>query len=988
MANIHSRTGPDAGRTAPPRAHQAFEALRTERVESLNLVVEEYRHRATGALHYHLAADNPENVFLVALRTVPTDSTGVAHILEHTALCGSEHYPVRDPFFLMIRRSLNTFMNAFTSSDWTAYPFASQNRKDFWNLLDVYLDAVFFSRLDPLDFAQEGHRVEFADPANPDSPLVYKGVVYNEMKGSMSSPVNTLWRRLAAHLFPTTTYHYNSGGDPEHIPDLTYEQLREFYRTHYHPSNAVFMTYGDIPAAEHQQRFEERALGRYERLDAHISVDNERRLEQPVSVEEPYALDEQDADGDRAHIVLAWLLGPNTDTRELLEAHLLSSVLLDNGASPLRRALEQTDLGAAPSPLCGLEDSNHEMSFMCGLEGSRAEHAAALEKLVLSVLRDVADNGIEQDKVEAALHQLELSQREVGGDSYPYGLSLILTALPAAIHHGDPVALLNIDPVLGSLRQAIADPQFIPGLVRRWLLDNPHRVRLALRPDPGLSAQREAQEQARLAAQADAMTPADRQAVIEQAARLAQRQDQVDDPEILPKVELSDVPPDLRIPTGHTVDIAGCPAEYFSQGTNGLVYSDVVVDMPRLAPEQIAVLPGYVECVTELGVGARSYLETQAWQDAVSGGIDASTTTRGTTDDVQKIKACFSLSGKALERNVAELAELMHETFSAVRFDEVDRIRDVIAQQRARAEQSITGNGHGLAMLAASSGLAPAARLANRLRGLEGIAALKRLDDSLEDAGTLAELAARMAGIHAAIVAAPRRFLLVGEAPLEGDLTSAFQRHFTNGVAAQGFEGFGLDPVDETLREMWVTSTQVNFCARAYPAVPPSHPDAAPLTVLGGFLRNGYLHKAIREQGGAYGGGAGYEPDYAAFRFFSYRDPRLDETLADFDRAIDWLLGSGHAWRQVEEAILGVIGAIDKPGSPAGEARRAYYSALFGRTPAYRRQLRERVLAVGLSDLQRVGERYLVPQRASTAVITNAAALSQRGDLGLAVRRL
>ena len=214
----------------------AFEFISSTEVSSLNLTVEHYQHKQTGAVHYHLAADNQEKVFMVALRTMPKDSTGVAHILEHTALCGSEKYPVRDPFFMMTRRSLNTFMNAMTSSDWTAYPFASQNDKDFDNLLSVYLDAVFFARLDELDFAQEGHRVEFEEMSNPETDLVYKGVVFNEMKGAMSSPVSQLWQKISKHLFPTNTYHYNSGGEPAEITDLSYQQLKSFYSSHYHPS--------------------------------------------------------------------------------------------------------------------------------------------------------------------------------------------------------------------------------------------------------------------------------------------------------------------------------------------------------------------------------------------------------------------------------------------------------------------------------------------------------------------------------------------------------------------------------------------------------------------------------------------------------------------------------------------------------------------------------------------------------------------------------
>lgn len=326
------------------QAHPAFEYLRTERIESLNIDVEEYRHRITGAQHIHIAADNPENVFLVALRTVPSDSSGVAHILEHTALCGSEKYPVRDPFFMMIRRSLNTFMNAMTSSDWTAYPFASQNKKDFYNLLDVYLDAVFFSRLDELDFAQEGHRIEFAETDNPDSPLVYKGVVFNEMKGAMSSVPSTLWHTLCEHLYPTTTYHYNSGGDPEHIPDLTYQQLKDFYKTHYHPSNAIFMTFGDIPAIELQEKFESEALSRFEKLDRLISVPDEKRYQTPIQVTESYALNEAGGTERKTHIILGWLMGLSTDLEASMEAQLLSSVLLDNSASPLQHALETTDL--------------------------------------------------------------------------------------------------------------------------------------------------------------------------------------------------------------------------------------------------------------------------------------------------------------------------------------------------------------------------------------------------------------------------------------------------------------------------------------------------------------------------------------------------------------------------------------------------------------------------------------------------------------------
>ncbi|HBY00512.1 MAG TPA: peptidase M16, partial [Gammaproteobacteria bacterium] len=436
----------------PANLHSAFKWHCSEHIPSLNIVMEKYVHKITGAVHYHLASKNTENVFLVAFRTVPGDSSGVAHILEHTALCGSEKYPVRDPFFMMIRRSLNTFMNAFTSSDWTAYPFASKNRKDFNNLLSVYLDAAFFSRLHKLDFAQEGHRLEFAEPNNPSSELLYKGVVYNEMKGAMSSTNSVLWQTMSKHLFPTTTYHYNSGGEPEHIPELSYEDLINFYKTHYHPSNAVFMTYGDIPANEHHLVFEELALSRFEQLNVTIEVKDEKRYLAPITVEETYASDSSNP--DKCHIVLGWLLGNSTDLSELFRYQLLSSVLLDNSSSPLLKALETSKLGNAPSHMCGLEDSNREASFMAGLQGCASAASAEVEALVLDTLKSVAAGDLPQELVEAALHQLELNQREISGDSYPYGLQLILTGLSTAVHRGDPIKLLNIEPVLAELRDA------------------------------------------------------------------------------------------------------------------------------------------------------------------------------------------------------------------------------------------------------------------------------------------------------------------------------------------------------------------------------------------------------------------------------------------------------------------------------------------------------------------------------------------------------
>ncbi|MCD6292609.1 MAG: insulinase family protein [Deltaproteobacteria bacterium] len=961
-------------------------------VEALNLKVQSFVHRVTGAEHFHLAADNPENVFMVGLRTAPTDSTGVAHILEHTVLCGSRRFPVRDPFFMMLRRSLNTFMNAFTSSDWTAYPFASQNRKDYFNLLDVYLDAVFFPRLDELDFAQEGHRLEFSNPADSSSPLTIKGVVYNEMQGAMANPASFLWQELSEHLFPSATYRFNSGGDPEIIPLLSHAELKEFHRRNYHPSNAFFLTYGDLPAAELQEVFEERVLkGFTKEPGAPFLVASEKRLHAPLVAHQSFPAEAADTaeNDDRSHVIMAWLLESENSLESLIEAHLLSSVLLDNSSSPLLDALETTTLGRAPSPLCGLDDDHKEMIFCCGLEGCAAASGLEVEELILTTLNKVVDEGVPFAQVEAVLHQLELQRREIGGDGYPYGLQLLLAAFPAVVHKGSVVERLDIDPVLDKLREKIKDPAYITDLLQRLLNKNPHRVRLTMEPDSDLAQQREKALQARLRARLRAFDSDQRQSLIERAATLTARQQEQDDPEILPRVGLEDVPDKLPIPLSKDGN-SQLPLTYYPAGTNGIVYQQVIFDLTDLDSEMLELLPDYSSCLTELGCDALDYRQTQAWQARVSGGIGAYYKLRGAVDDTDQVKGFFVISGRALQRNHEALTELLRKTLASVRFDEVEHIREIMGQSLAHQEQQVTAAGHMLAMRAAAAGCSSLAALGHRVHGLAGLKELKKLYLELADPKTdaLSEFGCKLALLHEKIVAAPRQFLLVAEDEREAALTAELQAGWQGSqpnLTAE-FKDFSLASEKSLVRQFWTTDTTVNFCAKAYPTVPVAHADAAPLAVLGGFLRNGYLHRAIREEGGAYGGGAGHDPGSAAFRFYSYRDPRLGETLDDFDQSLIWLQEAKHQPRQVEEAILGVVSSIDKPGSPAGRAKQAFYDGLYGRKPEFLRAYRSRVLAVTLADLQRVAATYLKTENAGIAVLTDPKSAAENSEsLGLEV---
>lgn len=975
----------DVTETLSQTVHPAFQLVRQHHVEALDILVSEYKHKVTGAMHYHLATDHDENVFLVAFRTQPMDSKGEAHILEHTALCGSEKFPVRDPFFLMIRRSLNTFMNAFTAADWTAYPFATQNKKDFQNLLEVYMDAAFAANLNPLDFAQEGIRIELED-----GQPVYKGVVFNEMKGAMSSPSDQLYHQLAHHLFPKTTYHYNSGGDPKDIPDLSYDELVTFYKSHYHPSNAIFMTFGDQSAYHLQEQFEKLALSKFTKGETIYSKE-EQRLTAPIEVQETYAVDAEDLK-DKTYHILSWLLPKTSDVKLRLGMRLVEGILLENSASPLRHYLETCGYAQSTGPIMGVDDSNYEMTFYCGVQGSNPEHAEAFRQGVLNILQDVASKPIDKDMVDAILHQIELHQREISGDGTPYGLTLILNGLGSAIHHNDPIHAWDVDTVIAEVKEELKDPMWLSNLIQVHLLDNPHRVQMTLVPDANKSALEAQEEKARLAKIGATLTDADKAEIIAQTEALKVRQETPDDLDLLPKVGLEDIPAELPIVQGQLREIIcngiDTPLNLYHAGTNGIYYQQVLIQIP----DQIVKSP-YFNLLSvlmgEVGAGEYDYLQLQQLQTAVSGGLGMGASLRSKTDDKGQISAWLTLTAKSLTDRFDAIG-LLKLAFEQLRFDEKDRIIELLQQRKTRWASRLSGSGHSYAMQIASRQMSA---LAKRDYDNTGLGALNWLGDLVakieNDEVAYDEFIEELKSIHRGLMLAPKQFLLVCEEHHSERLVEEVQIIWDKLSVDQAPVYLSkVEQDDSHADQAWLIQANVQFCASAYQAVEVSHPDAAPLMVLAGYLRNGFLHSAIREKGGAYGGGASYDGNACAFRFYSYRDPRLAETFQDFEASLDWLLNKEQHAYQLEEAILGLVSSMDKPGSPAGEAITACYALLHGRTPAFRKQLRERLLNVTIDDLKRVTQTYLVEQKPVKAVVAPVAKKELLEQLGFEIKKV
>ena len=935
-----------------------FNLQEQKNIPLLDVNAQIYNESEFNCKHIHLESNSNEKVFMVAFRTIPEDSTGVAHILEHTALCGSKKYPVRDPFFMMIRRSLNTFMNAFTSSDWTAYPFATLNKKDFNNLLGVYLDSAFFPNLDNLDFAQEGHRLEFQDKNNPDSEIEIKGVVYNEMKGAMSSITSQLWHGMSKHLYSSSTYKHNSGGDPESIIDLTHEDLVNFHQKHYHPSNATFFTFGNLDPLEIQSYIKENVLGNFSPSDEVVAVKNEERLESPKVVSDFY--NPQPGDENNHHIVLSWLLNESHNPVQLLETYLMSNILLDNSASPLRKVLEGTKLGKSPSPLTGLEADQKELVFAAGLEGVDSNKSKEVEALIMDCLKKLVEDGVPKDLIDSSLHQLEIRQREITGSGMPFGLQIMLTCLPACIHNDNPLKVLDLDSAFDTIKNNLKTDNYIENLIDRSLIKNNHRLTYSLIPDTELNKKNEEKIQNKVFEIKKNFSLDDKKNLIKLANDLENRQNSIDDPEVLPKVTKEDIPKKRNYASPIAFAENESTNYFYKSGTNGIVYHSMIFPCEALDENELKIASLFSNTLTDIGLGKDGYENIQKYQSSITGGISASfITLPNKTDDTFKL--ALKVSSKSLEGNESFMQDLILRTVEESNFDETKRIEELLEFISSDNEKSIIQNGHILSMSNAASQISGIASTNDLTSGLRFIHNTNQLSKSICKHDKLLKYLELLRSINSKISNTPSH-LFTASALNKADLNLNFTiKQNANQYKNQNLVNLQSNPIG------WITGSQVCFCAEAFPTVDFRHEDAPALTVLGTVLRNGYLHSAIREKGGAYGAGASQDSNNKVFKFFSYRDPKCTETFNEFKKSREWSI-KNITEEQLEEGVLGVISSIDKPLSPFGEAISDFMSSLDHKTQDERLSFRSKVKECNLADLAMVSEKYLFNESKRSAI--------------------
>lgn len=948
-----------------------FVLVNIKPIDELQATLRELIHIPSGAQIMHIENDDPENLFCLSFKTLPNNSNGVPHILEHTVLCGSRKFPIKDPFFAMTRRSLNTFMNALTGSDFTCYPASSQVEKDFYNLLEVYIDAVFHPQLKELSFLQEGHRLEFASPNDPSSPLEIKGVVYNEMKGSLNSIDTRIWHALMKLLVPDLPYAYNSGGDPREIPKLTYQGLIDFHEQYYHPSRCLFFFYGNFLLEKHLDFLSTHALKGVKLAPPLQDIILQPRFHQPVHASFRYPTNEKE-ELEKKHLhVFGWLTTPLVDQEEVLAITILDSILMDTDASPLKKALLETQLCIHADSL--LDTEMTEIPFVLICRGCKKEDGEALKKTLFKELEKIAREGIPHSLVESSIHQLELSRTEINGDQSPFGLTLYMRSAIAKQHGCSPENALAMHGLFSSLLEKTRNPHFFSSLIEKYFIHNKHFVHLTFSPDPHLTTEEIEEETKRLEKMKAALTEKEILKILEQAQALADYQKQIEGQKIecLPKISLTDVP--LQARNFELISFRRGSLEIFHQETftNHILYTDLIFDLPSLTEQELFDLQLFIGIWPEVGVANRSYIQNLEYVHANTGGVGAYCNLYVQAHDPNEFRPTLQLRGKAIARKMDKLFSLFEDMVMSPRLDEHKRIKDLLKKLATSLQSRLTRNAMRYATQLSLAGFSVPSHISQRLYGLDFYKKVEAL---------VANLSQNFPAFIERLQHVKEKVLLKGTP----HLVISCDYHLFQELDKKDFFGLSKLPTQKikpwnekyhlikTPNQARLISSPVAFTVEAYNTVPYLHEDAPALQVATLILDNKILHHRIRERGGAYGTGANYNPLWGNFYFYSYRDPQIAHTLHTFHDSIREIAKGSFDDRDLEEAKLGIIQQFDLPSSPGSRGLVAYTWKREGKTRQMRQHFRDKLLSLQHKDITKALKAHLESQIDRGVIVTFA----------------
>ena len=947
-----------------------FNLIATREIPEYKSKVDFFRHEKTGVELLSIQNDDENKFFSITFRTPPPDPTGVAHILEHAILAGSEKYPLKEPFVELLKGSLASFVNAMTFEDKTAYPVASQNLQDFYNLIDVYVDAVFHPLLYERIFDQEGWHYELEDL---EQPLRYKGVVFNEMKGSMANPDTVLLKEILKSLFPDTPYAYESAGVPEAIPDLTYAQFKAFYDTNYHPSNARILFYGNDPPEE-RLRLMLGYLEEYSPAAENPAVPLQKAFTKPSSCTIPYVVSETD-ESAKSLITVNWMLPENNDAELAIAYALLAHVLMGTPASPLRRALIESGLGeevigSGYDPSFGIFTSLRQLFFTAGLRGVQTEDVDKVEEIILTTLTAIAEDGFEKAMVEATVNTIEFQLRENNFGSYPRGLILMVRALTTWLHNGDPFAPLDFAPPLEAVKRRLAagEPLF-ETMIRQHMLGNPHRTTVHLIPDPGLQTRQEEAEKNRLEKTRSSFSKGELKGIIESTKKLKKFQETPNKPEtlaLLPTLKHSDLEPEeRRIPLTET-ELSGVRVLYHDLPTYGIAYLDLGFDLHALLPEHIPYIPLLGRAFTEMGTEKEDYIQLAQHIGRTTGGIEAETFTSMITN-TDEAAAWLFLRGKATAERTDDLLSIFQDILGGVCLDNQERFRQIILEEKAQLEAELARLGHQVVYRRLQSGLHRAGWADEQMNGIEYLFHIRELAEQIDN--NWSDVLQTLETVHHSLI---HKKGMICNVTMDGEQWRTVKPSLEAFLAAIPLRDSSLRkwaPELSISNEGLTIPVKVNYVGKATDIYRLGHKLHGSYPVVAGYLKTTWLWDMVRLQGGAYGAFSVFDNLSGVFAYLSYRDPNLLKTLSIFDESGDFLRKLQLSDQELTKSIIGAIGRRDQYMLPDAKGFTSLKRTLSGVTDEYRQRIRNEVLATTAGDFASFAEVLDSVARAGRVVV-------------------
>lgn len=965
-------------------AYEVIEEREIKDIGSMSLLL---RHKKTGARIALLSNDDENKVFCIGFRTPPENSTGVPHIIEHTVLCGSRDFPVKDPFVELVKGSLNTFLNAMTYSDKTVYPVASCNDRDFQNLMHVYLDAVFYPNIykEEKIFMQEGWHYEMEDE---DAPITINGVVYNEMKGAFSSPDEINDREVMNSLFPDTAYGVESGGAPDEIPTLTYERFLEFHQRYYHPSNSWIYLYGNMDMAEKLEWLDENYLSHFDRLEINSALALQKPFERPVTVEKEYPVMEGESAEDGAYLSYNVVISTSLDKELYFAMPVLEYAICSSSAAPVKLALIHKNIG---TEIYSVYDNGiYQPYFSIVSKNADAAQKDMFVETIEQELTRLVREGIDRKALLAGLNYYEFRYREADFGSYPKGLMYGLQMFDSWLYDDSmPFDMLEAVDIYRELKQKI-NTGYFESLIEKYLLGNTHKSVVVVSPKEGLTAEKEKALAAQLAAYKNSLSDAQIKEIVEKTKELHRFQEAEDSPEALAKIPMltrADMKKEAEPFINELRETDGTKVLFHDVQTNGIAYIRLIFDASNIPGDLFAYIGVLKNILGYVDTAAYSYGELCNEMNIHTGGITSSVNTYVNAKKLDEYKLTFELKTKAMYDEIGAALTLMKEIMLSSRLTDADRILEILEELKSRMQGNMSEAGQSVAAVRAMSYFSETAAVSELVSGIPCYRLLERLtadfegcrDELIGKLDMLMKCIFRPENLMVDLTATEEGYTEL--APLVPELKGAL---FTQDVRK---ERFGLTP--KLKNEAFKTSAQIQYVCRAgnY-RTGTDYRYTGALRVLKVILGYDYFWINVRVKGGAYGCSCSFGKTGDSY-LVSYRDPNLKKTIDIFEKTGDYLRAFDADESTMTKYIIGAVSDLDMPMTPAVKGVRSLGAYLSNLDFDEIQKERDELLCCTRDDIRALaGLVDAILEQDAVCVVGNGQAIEENRELFMEVQNL